>query len=477
METTTVDDSEFRTDAPKFLWQRALSQADNDLRKTLLSTKTNRRDALKAARKVVQEKRCQSLWKRWTYETAEKDVVIVRDLLEKMLCSLDLVQANARLDPHGFSEDLRAAWRLTWSPFWFLLRKTAEDAQSFGEMVNDLTSALHLLVRYQVLETERLSKATKDTPNSDGTILSVYHAVYNILAHYIRSDIKGSGAEVDTRRLREKLFRADSNAKAVIEQTNIPKESLYLRSAASETVHEVRIPGELGSNLRQWGVPALLEADEDHPTPDTRCELLESESFRSWWESSTSSILSLCGAAGICQTARELLAVNSTPAPVAYVDCSKLSSALEILRHVVASFTLVNDEKCCDVLVTEWQIKQAISQQDGTPVGPLTVQDCLRITLDIAAANPMTILLDGVLDTDDERLSDSLIEMVDKFENVVKVLLVTEHDIPLLGCERGGSAAPSNFLIRNAKAQPSWNDLEIKTPPSVHLSEATLSEQ
>ncbi|KAF4545261.1 Ankyrin repeat domain-containing protein 17 [Lasiodiplodia theobromae] len=452
METTTVDDSESRTDTPKFLWQRALGQADDDLRKTLLATKTNRRDVLKAVRKVVQEKRCQSLWKRWTYDTAEKDIIIVRDLLEKILCWLDLIQSNAGLDPQGFSEDLQAAWRLIWSPFRFLLRKTAEDAQAFGEMVNDLAFAFHLLVRYLILEAERPSQAIEDTSNSDGAILSVYHAVYDILAHYIRLDNKGTGAEVDTHQLREKLFQADSNAKAAIGHTNSPMESLYLRSAAPETVHEVRIPDELGSSLRQWGVPALLEADEDQSTPGTRCELLESESFRSWWESSTSSILSLCGAA-------------------AYIDCSKLSSALEILQHVVASFTLVNDEKCCDVLITEWKIKQAVSQQDGSTVGPLNLQDCLRITLDIAAANPMTILLDGVLDTDDEKLSDSLIEVVDKSENVVKVLLVTEHDIPLLGCERSGPAAANFFHTRNAKAQPSWKDLEATTPPSVHLSE------
>lgn len=43
METTTADDYESRTDTPEFLWQRALSQADDDLRKTLLATKTNRR--------------------------------------------------------------------------------------------------------------------------------------------------------------------------------------------------------------------------------------------------------------------------------------------------------------------------------------------------------------------------------------------------------------------------------------------------
>ncbi|KAK0642338.1 Ankyrin-1 [Lasiodiplodia hormozganensis] len=472
METTTVDDSESRTDTPKFLWQRALGQADDDLRKTLLATKTNRRDVLKAVRKVVQEKRCQSLWKRWTYETAEKDVVIVRDLLEKILCWLDLIQANARLNPQCFSEDLQAAWRLTWSPFRFLLRKTAEDAQAFGEMVNGLACALHILVRYLALEAERPSQAIKDTSSSDGAILSVYHAVYDILAHYIRSDDKGTGAEVDTHQLREKLLQADSNAQAAIGQTNIPTEALYLRSAAPETIHEVRIPDELGSSLRQWGIPALLEAGEDKYTPDTRCELLESESFRSWWESSTSSILSLCGAVGICQAARKLLAGSSTSAPVAYIDCSKLSSALEILQHVVASFTLANDEKCCDVLVTEWHIKQAESQQHGSTTGPLSLQDCLRITLDMSAANPMTILLDGVLDTDDEKLSDSLIEVVDKSENVVKVLLVTEHDIPLLGCERSSPAA-ANFHIRNAKAQPSWKDLEATTPPSVyHLAEA-----
>ncbi|KAL1642910.1 hypothetical protein SLS58_005152 [Diplodia intermedia] len=70
---------------PEFLWKRALGQADDDLRRTLLSAKTNRRDILKAVRKVVQEKRNQSLWRFWTYEATVKDVVVVRDLLEKIL--------------------------------------------------------------------------------------------------------------------------------------------------------------------------------------------------------------------------------------------------------------------------------------------------------------------------------------------------------------------------------------------------------
>lgn len=150
------------------------------------------------------------------------------------LVGLSLIQANAGLKSEGFSEDLQAAWRLIWFPFWFLLQRTAEDTQTFGEMVNNLACALCLLVRYQVLETERLSQAKQHTSKSDGAILSVYHAIYNILSHYIRS-----GAQVDAHQLREELFQTDSNAKAAIGQ-NHHTNSLYLRCAVSETVHEVQ---------------------------------------------------------------------------------------------------------------------------------------------------------------------------------------------------------------------------------------------
>lgn len=87
--------------------------------------------------------------------------------------------------------------------------------------------------------------------------------------------------------------------------------------------------------------------------------------------------------------------------------------------------------KVRDSLLAEYERKAAMAKIDGFDAPRLHTQDCLRLVLELAQKDPLTIVVDA-LDTLDQKerhaLAQALNDIVSKADNVVKVFVSTRND-------------------------------------------------
>lgn len=165
----------------------------------------------------------------------------------------------------------------------------------------------------------------------------------------------------------------------------------------------------------------IVSQSSNHETNSTT-QVLELEELRYWWESSSSSILSIhsdeAETRDVCDAVRKAISSTSAeqkaPTPLVYVNCVGITSA-DILRYVVAKLTLSSQEpwKVWDTIISEYRVKQAFAEVKGQEVSPMNAQECLNIILNVAAASPVTLLLDQVQTQSIRQLLSSLVYAVD----------------------------------------------------------------
>lgn len=133
---------------PGSLWEKAFQLLDSDTQKGLGPSKTNRRDVLSAVLQEVEKARDLALRKRWKYTKPNGDVVIVRDVMEKIAGWIQRFKetgdAAVQYDP--------AHAALPWAAFRFLLQTTVSEVQVFTAVATDLEDIARRLARYRMIE-------------------------------------------------------------------------------------------------------------------------------------------------------------------------------------------------------------------------------------------------------------------------------------------------------------------------------------
>lgn len=66
------------------LWDKAFSGLNENLKSSLRQTSTNKRDILEAVQRIAENKRDASIQKRWKFKSPNGEVIILRDVLEKI---------------------------------------------------------------------------------------------------------------------------------------------------------------------------------------------------------------------------------------------------------------------------------------------------------------------------------------------------------------------------------------------------------
>lgn len=162
------------------LWDKAFNRLDENLRLSLGQARTQKRDILAAVLRAAKDKRDKSLQGRWKLKFPNREVVIVRDVLEKITRWVvrfrEVGDIAVQYDPTHAS--------LPWAAVRFLLQATVNDIQQYGAMLVDIEVISRLITRYKEFELLYLPSNSL-APPLDDVLTSLYTEVLVYLARTI----------------------------------------------------------------------------------------------------------------------------------------------------------------------------------------------------------------------------------------------------------------------------------------------------
>lgn len=196
--------------------------------------------------------------------------------------------------------------------------------------------------------------------------------------------------------------------------------------------------------------------------------------YTNWSTSSSPSLLLIHGIAGsgkstLCSIIVDDLLVaatnNTSAAPFAYFYCASLESEKErrssasVMRTIVLQLALdaSHPMKMKDFLCAEYE-RQLLQARAGKLDMPrLTTKDCVRLILELAEEDPMTIVIDGIDAVDDNDrpiLIQALRDIVSKADNIVKILITSRSS------SRAAAIPASEFHIQ-ITSQETKGDMKV----------------
>lgn len=163
------------------LWDRAFDSLDPDLKATLAQIKSHRRDILAAVSEKATEKRDLCLQKRWKFKKPTGDVVILRDILEKIVTWVarfkEVVDTAVQFDPSHAA--------LPWAAVRFLLQASCNDVELFGAIVTDLETISRLVTRYKEFELRYVAGQSLVRGMLEESLTSLYTEVLRYLGRMV----------------------------------------------------------------------------------------------------------------------------------------------------------------------------------------------------------------------------------------------------------------------------------------------------
>lgn len=163
------------------LWKKAFNTLNEETKGILGQTTTHRRDILALVLEVAEERRATSLRKRWKFKRSNGEIIIVRDVLEKIVSWVDKFKTvgdvAAQFDPISVS--------LPWAAFRFLLTVTVNDVQQYGAMIHDLEAIARIITRYKEFENLYLAKNSALQSSIESALVVLYAKVLLHMAYII----------------------------------------------------------------------------------------------------------------------------------------------------------------------------------------------------------------------------------------------------------------------------------------------------
>ena len=127
---------------------------------------------------------------------------------------------------------------------------------------------------------------------------------------------------------------------------------------------------------------------------------------------------------------------DTSAAPFGYIYCANPDfekarrSSDDVMRSILGQLALdrTGRRTIKDFLYSEYERQIARARVDGLDLPKLRTQDCVRLMLELAEQDPLTIIIDAI-DTVNEgerhALISALKEIVGKADNVVKILITS----------------------------------------------------
>ena len=83
----------------------------------------------------------------------------------------------------------------------------------------------------------------------------------------------------------------------------------------------------------------------------------------------------------------------------------------------------------------EYEVRKNLASKDGSALKKLTVEDCIRLIVELANSHPLTIILDALDECEEDtryELLEARDEIISKSREVVKILVSSRDDIDIV---------------------------------------------
>ncbi|KAI1424997.1 ankyrin repeat-containing domain protein [Xylaria sp. FL1777] len=444
-------------------WAKAYSSLDVQLQASLYVARTGKLDILKAVRATAEQKREICIRKQWRAQLSNGEVIIVRDVVEKIIKWISkFVAADDAAMPF---DPLTAA--LPWAAVRFVLQATISTTRVEGDIVSDLEGISRLISRYREFERIHVRPNTPMKPRLEECITSLYAGILTFLATTIKcsssNDLSQTARDIvvitDGARL-SNILQRETELLALAGLSDA--ESLHyledpvIRLVNPRMAHEKLLDETKHSELVSWlsKIPIQMhhKLKSDSRMLNSTTWLLNHPVYRSWKNSSVSSTLLLHGVAGsgksiVCSAVIDSFLsdrkFNNLSGPVAYFYCDssefepERALPSEILRSLLRQLTTGNSNQFVvnSVVLVDYERRLAQSTVDSIDMQKLGVQDCVSLILRITATDPLIIIIDALYEIDDNKLPElieALRQIVANSSNVVKIFLTARSNRGLL---------------------------------------------
>ncbi|ROW04889.1 hypothetical protein VMCG_04769 [Cytospora schulzeri] len=452
---------------PSNMWDKGFNSLDHNLRTVLEATKTYKRDIVGAALKEVENKREQSARRRWKFKNTNGEVVVVRDMLEKIAGWLNRFKERSDITVQTPLDHSRHTW-LPWAPIRFLLQAVVIDFELFGAVIKDLEVVSRLVTLSRYIEHQYLRKAKSEPESLLDEALSLL--CVDILAYLARiveifknKDIvrrlKNTFRTVSIEHMPRILAREDEVLKiARLTDTEalLLLDATVTRISAPKTLSSRSVSNDKYADVLDWlsGSPYYSHHEFVSQSRLTGAGkwLAKHPDYMEWHNTSSSSLLLLhgipgCGKTTLCSVVVDALlttaANNPSAAPFGYFYCANTqsektrASSDNVMRTLLGQLALSPTEprKIQELLCSEYDRQSALARIDGLDLPKLHTRDCTRLILDLAEKDPLTIVIDSVDSMDEEDqivFLSSLRHIVAKSDNVVKIFITSRSNIHIL---------------------------------------------
>ncbi|KAL5591485.1 hypothetical protein FOVSG1_010374 [Fusarium oxysporum f. sp. vasinfectum] len=416
-----------------------------DLKTALGQAATHQRDILAAALEAAENRKATSLRKRWKFKRSNGEVVIIRDVLEKIAKWIDSFKAvgdaAVQFDASNAS--------LPWAAVRLLLQVTVNDVQQYGTMVKDLEVVSRIIARYKEFENLHLGRDQSAEPALKTALTVLYTEVLTHLAQTITQTLTRA-----VRLAKSVFWTGDDGIQKILSGEDEVLKLAKLQDTSdlrfiAKTV--LRLKDQINNNtkrIEEEDSIKMISWLSTSPFSIHHETISESRTPNFGYSSSTLLIRGITGSGKtnlfsvIADSLLATRATNPESAPFAYFYCLQSESELErssadgILRSILRQLTITESQSDVrDFLYSDFQNRSKSATLQGLDLPRLSRKDCVDRIVQVAREDPITILLDGVEQVEDEScglLLQSLSDIMSRAENVAKVFITSRNSSDIL---------------------------------------------
>ncbi|KAL8720548.1 MAG: hypothetical protein Q9181_007895, partial [Wetmoreana brouardii] len=178
------------------LWDKAVDSLSDDDKQAIDFSRNDKSAILSDVLQAAEQKKQICMQKRWKYTKKNGDVVIVRDVCEKLIKWVNKFKETGDLavqyDPGHAS--------LPWAAVRFFLQLSVNDVQTFGAMAEGLETVSSQITRCHLYEQLHLSRPSSARSDMELALLRLYTAILIYLGrarhYYAQSTLRRLGTSV-----------------------------------------------------------------------------------------------------------------------------------------------------------------------------------------------------------------------------------------------------------------------------------------
>ncbi|KAI4199301.1 MAG: hypothetical protein LQ350_004683 [Teloschistes chrysophthalmus] len=178
------------------LWDRAVASLSSEDQQAIDFSRADKPAILSDVLQAAEEMKQLCMQKRWKYKKKNGEVVIVRDLCEKLIKWVNKFKEIG--DVAVQYEPTHAA--LPWAAVRFLLQLSVNEVQTFGAMTEGLEKISSYITRCHLYEQFFLTSPSAAQPELESALLRLYTSILLYLArarhYYVQSTLRRLGASV-----------------------------------------------------------------------------------------------------------------------------------------------------------------------------------------------------------------------------------------------------------------------------------------